>query len=794
MTVGTARNGRPPQDSANARAFWRAAGLILLFNGLLVGVVLFKPISDATLALVVNTAQFVGPLLVVPLCFGGLLRWMWGRGSSQAPVGSAVTRGRRWAPVLLGLGILSWVLGQAIFTYYEWVLGQPPPLPSIADVGYLSVYPFLLLGILLLPARPIPVASRTRIALDGLMIMTAAVTFSWYFILGPVMQQGSEAILAKAVSSAYPLADIVLIACLIILASRPEEHNLLPAVSLLALGLTLIVLADSNFAYWSLHDTYATGTLPDVGWSLGYMLVGLGAFAARLAPSQEARAPGEPGDTPGSASTVAEQRGVWTSLLPYVLVPAVGVLIVYAWRHSGGASSLDSGVYIGGALLIGLMLFRQVLAILENARLYNRLQRTHRQVEHKNEQLVRSEGELRQQKEYFEALVLNSPVAIAIMDLDEKVVSWNPAAERLFGYSQDEAVGRSIDELVAGTQKMHAEVLEYTRQLSSNNRVDTVTRRSRKDGTLVDVELLAVPVRVGEDQVGTYAMYHDISELKRAEEEVRQLNKDLERRVAERTEQLKSAMAKQQEEAQQRERIEQELRVARLIQQTFLPRSAPELGSYQIASYYRPAREVSGDFYDFLELEDGRLGLVVGDASGKGIPAAMVMANTRSVLRTIAQGGDIAPGQVLEEANEILYPDIPPNMFVTCFYAILDPNSSHLVYANAGHDPPYFQRSGNAEELRARGMPLGLMPGMDYEEKEIVLDAGEVALFYSDGLVEAHDPKGEMFGFPRLRALVVDHAEEGTLGDFLLEALYSFVGESWEQEDDITLLTLRRSD
>jgi PAS domain S-box-containing protein len=790
MKASTSENRRPPQDSAKARAFWRAAGLVLLFNGLLVALVLFKPLSDATLALVVNAAQFVGPLLVVPLCFGGLLTWMWGRGASEAPVGTAVTRGRRWAPVLLGLGILSWVLGQAIFTYYEWVLDQPPPLPSIADVGYLSVYPFLLLGILLLPARPIPVASRTRIALDGLMIMTGAVTFSWYFILGPVMQQGTETILAKAVSSAYPLADIVLIACLIILASRPEEHTLLSAVSLLALGLTLIVVADSNFAYWSLHDAYATGTLPDVGWSLGYMLVGLGAFAARLATSEEATAPGEPGDTLSSASTLTEQR-VWTSLLPYALVPAVGVLIVYAWRHSGGGSSLDTGVYIGGALLIGLMLLRQVLAILENARLYNRLQRTHRQVEQKNDQLVRSQIELRRQKEYFEALVLNSPVAIAIMDLDEKVVSWNPAAERLFGYSQEQAVGRRIDYLVAGTQKMHAEVLEYTRQVSGNRRVDTVTRRSRKDGTLVEVELLAVPVSVGEDQVGTYAMYHDISELKRAEEEVRQLNKDLEKRVAERTEQLKSAMAKQQQEAQERERIEQELRVARLIQQTFLPKSAPELGSYQIAAYYRPAREVGGDFYDFLELEDGRLGLVVGDASGKGIPAAMVMANTRSVLRTVAQGGDIAPGQVLEEANEILYPDIPPNMFVTCFYGVLDPSSNTFTYANAGHDLPYLHRNGDAEELRARGMPLGLMPGMSYEEREVVVDAGESVLFYSDGLVEAHDPQGEMFGFPRLRALVAEHdEEEHSLVDFLLEELYSFVAEGWEQEDDITLVTL----
>ncbi|MCD6053692.1 MAG: hypothetical protein K0Q96_884, partial [Rubrobacteraceae bacterium] len=144
------------------RPLWRATGLVLLFNGLLVVWVLFKLGTDAMLALVVNTAEFVGPLLVVPLCFAGVLGWMWGPPTSQAPGGPPVTRGRRWAPILLGLGILSWVLGQMIFTYYEWVLDQPPPLPSIADLGYLSVYPFLLLGILLLPARPIPVASRTR--------------------------------------------------------------------------------------------------------------------------------------------------------------------------------------------------------------------------------------------------------------------------------------------------------------------------------------------------------------------------------------------------------------------------------------------------------------------------------------------------------------------------------------------------------------------------------------------------------------------------------------------------------
>jgi serine phosphatase RsbU (regulator of sigma subunit) len=134
-------------------------------------------------------------------------------------------------------------------------------------------------------------------------------------------------------------------------------------------------------------------------------------------------------------------------------------------------------------------------------------------------------------------------------------------------------------------------------------------------------------------------------------------------------------------------------------------------------------------------------------------------------------------------------------MFVTCFYSVLDPESATLTYANAGHDLPYLHRGrGEAEELRARGMPLGLMPGMGYEEKEIELDVGEGVFFYSDGLVEAHAPKGEMFGFPRLRALIADHSEEErSLGEFLMEELYSFVGEGWEQEDDITLLTLERS-
>jgi serine phosphatase RsbU (regulator of sigma subunit)/predicted ester cyclase len=247
------------------------------------------------------------------------------------------------------------------------------------------------------------------------------------------------------------------------------------------------------------------------------------------------------------------------------------------------------------------------------------------------------------------------------------------------------------------------------------------------------------------------------------------------------------------QEIRERERVEQELRVARSIQQASLPKEVPTLGGWQISPFYQPAREVGGDFYDFLELPDGHLGLVVGDATGKGVPAALVMASARSMLRAVAKASE-SPGEVLGSINDPLVTDIPPNMFVTCFYAILDPESGRLTYANAGHDLPYLhRRNAEAEELRARGMPLGLMPGMSYEQKETMLHTGEAALFYSDGLVEAHNPKGEMFGFPRLRALVAEHDEQKSLEEFLHEELYSFVGESWEQEDDITLLTLERS-
>ena len=247
----------------------------------------------------------------------------------------------------------------------------------------------------------------------------------------------------------------------------------------------------------------------------------------------------------------------------------------------------------------------------------------------------------------------------------------------------------------------------------------------------------------------------------------------------------------QEAEVRQRERIEQELRVAQLIQQQFLPQELPDLPGWQVAAYYGPAREVGGDFYDFIKLPDDQIGIVVGDVTDKGVPAALVMATTHSILRAEAPRL-VAPSEVLTRVNNLLVEEMPAHMFVTCLYAVLDPASGRLRYANAGHNVPYVSTEGGVTELRATGMPLGLLPEMTYEEKEATLAVGDTVLLHSDGLAEAHNPRREMFGFPQVAALTGEASDGEVLIDRLLKELQEFTGPGVEQEDDITLVTIGR--
>ncbi len=255
--------------------------------------------------------------------------------------------------------------------------------------------------------------------------------------------------------------------------------------------------------------------------------------------------------------------------------------------------------------------------------------------------------------------------------------------------------------------------------------------------------------------------------------------------------QVAQLVRRQEAEARSRERIEQELRVATTIQQNFLPRELPDLPGWDVSAYYRPAREVGGDFYDFIGLPEGHIGIVIGDVTDKGVPAAMVMAATRSVLRASAQRV-VSPGEVLGRVNDLMCPDMPSKMFVTCLYGVLESATGRFTFANAGHNLPYVRTDGGSAELRATGMPLGLLPGIAYEETEAQLEPGQTMLLHSDGVAEAHGPGAEMFGFPRLQDVVGARSGRGEVIDRVLTELGRFTGSDWEQEDDITLVALTR--
>src|SRR3954452_472304 len=228
-------------------------------------------------------------------------------------------------------------------------------------------------------------------------------------------------------------------------------------------------------------------------------------------------------------------------------------------------------------------------------------------------------------------------------------------------------------------------------------------------------------------------------------------------------------------EAAERERYEQELKVAQLIQQQFLPRELPNLREWQIAAYYGPARVVGGDFYAFIDLGEGRIGVVVGDVTDKGVPAALVLARTHSILRAEAPRL-VDPGKVVARANELLVPEMPARMFVPCLYAALELAPGRFVFANPGHNLPYVRSRDGVVELRATGLPLGLLPGVSYEEVEAEVAHGEAMLLYSDGLVEAHDPQRTMYGFPRLRVAMETDDAGSALLDRLLDELHAFTG------------------
>jgi serine phosphatase RsbU (regulator of sigma subunit) len=241
-----------------------------------------------------------------------------------------------------------------------------------------------------------------------------------------------------------------------------------------------------------------------------------------------------------------------------------------------------------------------------------------------------------------------------------------------------------------------------------------------------------------------------------------------------------------------REKIETELATAHQIQMRMLPETLPALSGWALDAHWQAAHAVSGDFYDFIPLPDGRLALVIGDVTDKGVPAALLMAVTRSMVRTAARL-EPSPGTLLAHVNEILCMQIPLNRFATCQVAFLNPRTGEIELANAGHPLPLIAHQGNALEIRATGLALGIFPGMEYEVITAQLEPGDTLLFYSDGLSEARDPQGNLLQSSGAKRLLLQGINQDLrLIPYLLDELGKFRGKD-ETEDDITLITLKRA-
>ncbi len=247
-------------------------------------------------------------------------------------------------------------------------------------------------------------------------------------------------------------------------------------------------------------------------------------------------------------------------------------------------------------------------------------------------------------------------------------------------------------------------------------------------------------------------------------------------------------------------RLQSELQMARQVQVGLLPTQAPTIPGWEFVARWLPARQVAGDYYDFILTADGCVGVVVADVSDKGMPAALFMTLTRSVMRA-SMDGSRPPHEGISRANRLISADSPGSMFVTLFYALLDPSNGQISYVNAGHNPPlHYQRGkrpgqGALSRLGRTGMAVGVEAETPYEQRSITLNAGDFLLVYTDGVTDALSPAGDDFGMHRLEDVVLAHRDDSAaqLVAALESALERHIGET-ASFDDITLLAIRRAE
>ena len=372
-------------DDAGGGLRWWIAPLAIsaLFISAFWAVLIFRPWPSTSVLAVDDTLDIAGTLVAFAFAVG----FFWRRPRMRRRTSGNTLR---WASVLIGCAILSYGLGSLAWDCLQLALNEQP-FPSIADVFYLLFYPFLLGGVLLLTAGVLSTVARTRIMLDGLMIMVAVGIVSWYFVLGPTIQVSGESTLAKVVGAAYPVADLALILCLVLLWSRAQNPALYVSILFVTLGLSVTVFADSVFAYQGLHGGAPSPSLLDPAWTAGVMLLGIAAGTARHARAAESHS-----EATSAESSASSPPPLGYVLAPYALLPVVACLVLYL-VHASRHGVTAQGVYLGCVVLVAMVVVRQIVALKENNNLYRQVAAANRALGATNDALENANGRLQLQ-------------------------------------------------------------------------------------------------------------------------------------------------------------------------------------------------------------------------------------------------------------------------------------------------------------------------------------------------------------------------------------------------------------
>jgi serine phosphatase RsbU (regulator of sigma subunit)/anti-sigma regulatory factor (Ser/Thr protein kinase)/PAS domain-containing protein len=684
---------------------------------------------------------------------------------------------------MIFLAQLSWTIGDIIWMILEVGFHEVNPFPSAADVGYLGFFPLFTLGVLLLPNLPLSSGERRNVLMDIGIIMIASSILFWILLIYPtIIENLQESTITLILTIAYPVGDFLLLFALIELLFRRFKSVDIEPILLLMASIFFMLLTNYTQMSQYLSNTWIAGGIATIGWIIACVLLGLaGASQANLGKSN-------------LRLNIAKSEIIqftWPVYLPYFCMGLTYLILVWSLYHPLPIS--DFALSIATGLIIGLFVVRQVFVLRENVSLYKaKVQEVNQRITAENEvKKLNEELEDRVLKRTAELELANKaiqnsqqlmsniidflPDAIMAVDLAGKVMIWNKEMERLTKVESEHMIGKDnyehsipfygfrrpvlVDMLLKPYEEFEAEYFGFKRI---------------GNAVVGEVFIPNFGLRGSYLLAKASKLYDASGEVIGAIESVRDMT---DRRQME----------------QKLERTRAELQIAANIQKSFIPESTPVVPGYDIAAITIPAMEVGGDFFDFIRLSDNRYGVVIADVAGKGVPAAIFMALSRTIIRANASNQKKI-SKVLSNTNKMIESESTANMFVTLLYGIIGNDGLSFRYSNAGHPPPLVIRSAKCmiEEEKVLGIALGLKKEADYLENTIRISPGDMIVLYTDGVTEAMDNQGELYGQERLMRLMSGLCQKSAqfIIKRIIEDIKSFSGNI-DQHDDLTLVVIK---